>query len=84
MGEEAVTLTLQEVINVIGDIGILGLLAVIVWSFYRGDVLSRKVYQELTESILERVCSRLITEIREIVKDTVIEVIEKIGTGGGR
>lgn len=82
MGEEAITLTLQEVIKVVGDIGILGLLVTVVWSFYRGDVLSRKVYQELTENILERVCTKLVAEIRQITKEAVIEVLGEIKRDG--
>lgn len=78
MDAEVVTITLQEMIKVVGDVGILGLLAMVVWSFYRGDVLSRKVYQELTESILDRFCTRLVRELREVIRETANEVAERM------
>ncbi len=67
MGEEVVLLkAILEIISSFGVIGILGLLIVLL---YRGDLLPRKVWEELTKSAMR--------EIVQEFKETLNEVLAK-------
>jgi hypothetical protein len=52
-----------EFIQFLGSLGSTGILAVIVFLFVRGDILSRPVYTKMTEEIVQRVVAEVATRI---------------------
>ena len=47
--------------------GIIGVLIVMFVLFYRGDLMSRKVYEELTRHILQDLCDKIGDRIERVV-----------------
>jgi len=39
------------------------------WSYQRGEILSRRVYEDLTTRILDALCARIVQEVREILRE---------------
>ena len=67
MGEEVVLLkAILEIISSFGVIGILGLLIVLL---YRGDLLPRKVWEELTKSTMKEI----VQELKEALSEVLIK-----------
>jgi len=65
MGEEVVLLkAILEIISSFGVIGILGLLIVL---FYRGDLLPRKVWEELTKSTMREIVQEFKEALNEVL-----------------
>ena len=62
-------ITLQMVLDAVASLGAIGVLGLIVLWFYRGDILSRRVYSEMTRHILEELCDRVILEMREMIRE---------------
>ncbi len=58
------TITLATLLDLINAFGTLGVLVMIIWWFFVGAILPRKVYERLVESIIEA---------------TVQAVLEKLG-----
>lgn len=48
-------------------LGTIGLLILIVILFYRGDLLSRPVYTQLVENIVETTVRRVVEELRPLL-----------------
>jgi len=68
MGEEVVLLkVILEIISSFGVIGVLGLLIVL---FYRGDLLPRKVWEELTKSAMRE----MVQEFKEAVNEILTRI----------
>jgi len=65
MGEEVVLLkAILEIISSFGVIGILGLLIVLL---YRGDLLPRKVWEELTKSTMREIVQEFKEALNEVL-----------------
>jgi len=65
MGEEVVLLkAILEIISSFGVIGILGLLIVLL---YRGDLLPRKVWEELTKSAMREIVQEFKAALNEVL-----------------
>lgn len=58
------TITLLEIINAGGVVAILLALFLM---FYRGDLLSRRVYEDLTERLLGEMTARVIASVDELL-----------------
>jgi len=56
-------------VDLIGNISIVGILGLIVYLFYRGELLSRRVYEDLTKRILK--------ELAREITDGVIAAIQE-------
>lgn len=68
MGEEIVLLKyILEIISSFGVIGILGLLIVLL---YRGDLLPRKVWEELTRSAMRE----MVQEFKEALDEILVRI----------
>lgn len=61
------TLTITTVLTALNSAGVVGILVVIFILFYRGDLMSRKTYEELTHHILEELCDKIIDKIDLVV-----------------
>jgi len=65
MGEEVVLLkAILEIISSFGVIGILGLLIVLL---YRGDLLPRNVWEELTKSTMREIVQEFKEALNEVL-----------------
>lgn len=62
-------INLTTVIELLSSLGTLGLLALLLWLFFRGDLLSRKVYEELTKNIMSTLVQQIMDEVRGILED---------------
>lgn len=70
-GEEIVLL--KSVLDVISSFGVIGVLGLLIILLYRGDLLPRKVWEELTRNTMKELC-------REF-KDMLNEVLARQNTG---
>jgi fumarate reductase subunit D len=61
MNQEAVTIW-----NLINTGGMVAVMFVILWLLLRGDILPRKVYEDLTTRILNELCTRVVEAVREL------------------
>ena len=59
------TVTLLELINAGGVIAIL---LVLFLMFYRGDLLSRRVYEELSKQLLGEMTAQVIASVNELLR----------------
>lgn len=55
-----VTVDLSIILDVINGLGTLGVLGLLVIWFMRGDIISRKVYEKLTESITDQTIEKVL------------------------
>ena len=55
--------------NVINSGGVIALLFVNVVLLLRGDILPRRVYEDLTTRILDQLCRRVIDGIRTVIRE---------------
>ena len=60
-------INITTILAAMNSAGIIGVLIVMFVLFYRGDLMSRKVYTELTDHILKELCDRISDKIDEIV-----------------
>ena len=56
---------LKMLVDIFNGLGTLGVLTLILVLFYRGDILPRKVYEELTRNLL----TQLVDEIKDALKE---------------
>jgi hypothetical protein len=59
-------ITLEMLLQIVNGIGTVGLLVILFVLFYRGDIMSRRVYEELTKRILSELCERIIDEVHDL------------------
>lgn len=59
--------SLLTILDVAGNLTTVGFLVVVVWLFMRGDLLPRKVYEELTSRLMKELVANVSKEIRDIV-----------------
>ena len=52
--------TILDVINGLGTLGVLGMF--VIW-FMRGDILSRQVYEKLSQSIIDRTVTKVLESL---------------------
>jgi len=64
MSEQAISIW-----NLINTGGVIATLVVTVIMFMRGDILPRKVYEDLTTRILEQLCKRVIDGVRQVIQE---------------
>jgi len=57
-------ITFAAIIDLVSSLGTVGVLLWLAFMFQRGDILSRRVYEDLTTRILEELCIRIGKEIR--------------------
>lgn len=62
-------LNLSTVLELMNSLGTLGLLAFLFYLFLRGDLMSRKVYEELTRNIMGTLVQKIIDELRDVLDD---------------
>ena len=74
MDSEAITIW-----NLINTGGMVALLFVNLWLLLRGDILPRKVYEELTTKILNELCARVISGVRKVIREEVTGKKEEEG-----
>lgn len=60
-------LSITTILTALNSAGTVGILVVMFVLFYRGDLMSRKTYEELTKHILAELCDRIIDKIDSIV-----------------
>ena len=72
----------QMVLDAINTLGVIGLLVVLFVMFYRGDILSRKVYQDLTERVLKEVSREIIRNVKESLRSAIREEAARGRRGG--
>lgn len=65
-------LSFQTLLYVVNTIGTLGVMSLMLWLFYRGDILPRRVYEELVQRLLDGVCERFKIVVDEIIEKTTI------------
>jgi hypothetical protein len=63
--------TLANIMDIAKDATVIMFMAVGLWVFYKGMIISRPVYTELTEGMLQRLC----VEFSSIVKEAIEEAI---------
>lgn len=73
MNEQAISIW-----NLINTGGVIATLVITVVMFMRGDILPRKVYEELTVRILNELCKKVTESIRTVIR----EERERIQEGG--
>lgn len=61
------SITIGTVLAALNTAGVIGILVVLFVLFYRGDLLSRKVYTELTEHILQELCAKIGDQIERVL-----------------
>lgn len=71
------SISVQTVIEVINTLGVTGMLILLFILFYRGDIMSRRVYEELTKHILQELCDSIIGEVKDLVKEIIQEEQKK-------
>jgi len=64
MTEQAVT-----VWNLINTGGVVALMFINLWLLLRGDILPRRVYEELTTRILKDLCREVIEGVRDMIRE---------------
>lgn len=64
MNEQAISLW-----NLINTGGVIATLVITVIMFMRGEILPRKVYEDLTTRILNELCKRVLEGVREVVRE---------------
>ncbi len=64
MSEQAISIW-----NLINTGGVIATLVITVIMFMRGDILPRKVYEELTTRILNELCTRVLDGIRDVIRE---------------
>jgi len=57
----------NTILGAINTAGIIGILVVLFVLFYRGDLMSRKVYEELTKHILKELCDQISDQIDKVI-----------------
>lgn len=55
--------------NLINTGGVVATLVITVIMFMRGDILPRKVYEDLTTRILNELCKRVLEGVRAVVRE---------------
>lgn len=66
MNQEAVTIW-----NLINTGGMVALLFVNLWLLLKGDILPRKVYEDLTSRILNELCTRVLDGVRDVLREEI-------------
>jgi hypothetical protein len=64
MNEQAINIW-----NLINTGGVIATLVVTVVMFMRGDLLPRRVYEELTTRILNDLCTRVLGGVRDVIRE---------------
>ena len=57
--------------NLINTGGMVALLFFNLWLLLKGDLLPRKVYEDLTKRILEDLCQKVLEGIRTVFRDEI-------------
>ena len=59
--------TVSTILGAVNTIGTVGILVVLFVLFYRGDLMSRKTYTELTEHVLKELCRQIGDQIDKVL-----------------
>lgn len=62
-------LSLTEVLQALNATGVSVILLVFVWMFLKGEILSRRVYEEMTQKVVTEIATRIITEITVLLEE---------------
>jgi len=68
MGNEAVA-----VWNLINTGGMVALLFINLWLLLKGELLPRRVYEDLTTRILDQLCQRIMDGVRSIFREEMAQ-----------
>jgi hypothetical protein len=60
---EPITIDLTTILDVINGLGTLGVMGVLVYWFMRGDILSRQVYEKLSQSMIDRTIEKVLESL---------------------
>jgi len=64
MSEQAISIW-----NLINTGGMVALLFVNLWLLLRGDILPRRVYEDLTRRILKELCTQVVESVRDVIRE---------------
>jgi len=60
-------LSITTILTALNSAGTVGILVVMFVLFYRGDLMSRKTYEELTRHVLKELCDQIGDRIERVV-----------------